>query len=1075
VPKLVEVVNDFSGGIAKGYNPENLKNNQMQVCENLIADGVGSLTTVPNVETRSTSDINASIPPFKTRNLHTWSTDTNLSLPQQPSNTVDEPTLTEVVTAKRARLLMYMSPFSPMNTGLRFTAYDVQREEVIFNWGIELIKNITDWKHIIGESVLRLESRIHQDDISNPPQYKSDVINYRWATHAEMSSYLDGDGTEMSIGSLDPESNIVDPHYAEYNAQSHIDGDANYNNGDYKITALNGNGEFYNHSRQFSYVLRTMAIFDYYGSININFLDAGGSLNKVKPASGNLTVNSESMTWDNLNYSITDTTPKFGNSSVDSGSGTTHMGLDNFMWSKVASGENTGWQRAFGAYVRWKYIMASVPSNETATYSISINFYTNPEQSSTTEVAVTHDAQVGETSQDIIDNLFSKLITKIGDTCPDQQIYYEWREDGTGIDFGQNFDTPKPYGFQTSTATKTNIETQSDIQAGQQFSNMLVISSSESTAKVYNLNEDNFLDYSIDLKINSASYDTQLSYADTQGYLKVCDSIFYSNNKPKWYGYLNFNAYTYIDHTFVDGDGNTSTGGFFIDDVAPTPWYYNKLQDGGDTSNIKEQPSHQGHTASVPRLFLYQDDQDTFDVTFSVTGTNRVHDTGLKLRIDWIDGVDSDADKLDGAFRKDEKVEFYWSYVYVGGGISQPIKFTKGSSATGGVPWLTSPKADDVAMGFSIAMGPQMINGDDTDTLNKRLKGIEIWAKYHKYDANNLYQICEIDLIKGWFSSAIGEWKPFETHVGSDNELKAYITTKTQTDVELGQVPIFTTYPLISFYSKYRCSYDSPIGFESGGTGWKSHVVFNRRSYYGNVRIKNANGIITYYPDGIIKSAKGMYDVVSADNLIEATINDGDEITCLEVAGNKLMQFKKNSLAIMGIKTLENGENRETIEQTIQYCGVSSENQVCKTPYGVFWISRSGIYVYDGEKLDKLTENLQGSTISKVEWENFFGDRTHIGYDAYWNQIHICQDTQNNPKTLIYSFNTRAFTESNKLYASDIKTGFVNDINGHLLWAQVGTGSSSVTTNEDNNPNNFNKAKRRVAGDEQNQGGGGAG
>ena len=79
---------------------------------------------------------------------------------------------------------------------------------------------------------------------------------------------------------------------------------------------------------------------------------------------------------------------------------------------------------------------------------------------------------------------------------------------------------------------------------------------------------------------------------------------------------------------------------------------------------------------------------------------------------------------------------------------------------------------------------------------------------------------------------------------------------------------------LISFYSKYKCSYDSPKGFESGGTGWKSHVVFNRRSYYGNIRIKNANGVITYYPDGIVKSAKGMYDVVSTDNLIEATIND---------------------------------------------------------------------------------------------------------------------------------------------------------------------------------------------------------
>ena len=167
----------------------------------------------------------------------------------------------------------------------------------------------------------------------------------------------------------------------------------------------------------------------------------------------------------------------------------------------------------------------------------------------------------------------------------------------------------------------------------------------------------------------------------------------------------------------------------------------------------------------------------------------------------------------------------------------------------------------------------------------------------------------------------------------------------------------------------------------------------------------------------------------------------------------------------MGVKVLENGQSREVIEQTIDYCGVSGSNQVTETPYGVFWITRSGIYVFDGNRLEKLTENLKGSTISKTEWENFYGSRTHIGYDAYWNQVHICQDTQDNPKTLIYSFNTRAFTESNKLYASNHKTGFVNDSEGHLLWGQIGTGSNSVTTNSDNSPN-FKDRTREALSDE---------
>ena len=358
------------------------------------------------------------------------------------------------------------------------------------------------------------------------------------------------------------------------------------------------------------------------------------------------------------------------------------MGLDNFMHGqKVASGEHTGWQRAFGAYAKWRYDLPGVPTNETATYTISITFFTNPEQSNTAQATATHNAQVGEDSQSIVDNLFSKLITNIGDVCPDQQIYYNWLDDSTGVIFGQDFDTPKPYGIQTATIDKTNIEVQSEIQAGQNFSNMLALSSADSSAKVYNLTDDVFLDYDIDLRIDTnQSFDTQLSYGDTQGYLKISDSIFYSNNKPKWYGYLNFNIYTYVDREFVDSEGNPSTGEFYIDDLAPAPWHYNRLYDSGtegNDSNIKDQPSHQGRTASVPRLFQYQDDQDTFDTTFSITGANRVHDSGLKLVIDWIDGSNSDADKLDGAFRKDEKVEFYWSYIYVGGGISQPQSLQK--------------------------------------------------------------------------------------------------------------------------------------------------------------------------------------------------------------------------------------------------------------------------------------------------------------------------------------------------------------------------------------------------------------
>ena len=39
---------DFSGGIAKGIDSSSLLDNQLQECENFIADGLGKMTVIPN-------------------------------------------------------------------------------------------------------------------------------------------------------------------------------------------------------------------------------------------------------------------------------------------------------------------------------------------------------------------------------------------------------------------------------------------------------------------------------------------------------------------------------------------------------------------------------------------------------------------------------------------------------------------------------------------------------------------------------------------------------------------------------------------------------------------------------------------------------------------------------------------------------------------------------------------------------------------------------------------------------------------------------------------------------------------
>ena len=188
MPKLVEVINDFSGGIAKGYSPENLQNNQMQKCDNLIADGIGKLSTVPNVETQSTSDIVSSLPVYNAKNIHSWSSDTTLNVTGQPTN-ISDPVVTELKQGLKARFMMIMSRVGEFATPAIRLIDKGRNAQNVFYWNFPQIKGFEYPNQALGKTLRGLDSNIHNDEVNSNPQYMNE-IPYRWNTHAEMQSFL---------------------------------------------------------------------------------------------------------------------------------------------------------------------------------------------------------------------------------------------------------------------------------------------------------------------------------------------------------------------------------------------------------------------------------------------------------------------------------------------------------------------------------------------------------------------------------------------------------------------------------------------------------------------------------------------------------------------------------------------------------------------------------------------------------------------------------------------------------------------------------------------------------------------
>ena len=127
---------------------------------------------------------------------------------------------------------------------------------------------------------------------------------------------------------------------------------------------------------------------------------------------------------------------------------------------------------------------------------------------------------------------------------------------------------------------------------------------------------------------------------------------------------------------------------------------------------------------------------------------------------------------------------------------------------------------------------------------------------------------------------------------------------------------------------------------------FKTAVVANNTLYAGNIYQDGEN-----YPDRMLKSPIGKAPLLPSTNFIDVAINDGDEIISLQFYKDRLLQFKKDKLFI-----ISTSEDYEYLQDTVENVGISQESQITRTPYGIAWINKRGCYLYDGQKVNNLTD-----------------------------------------------------------------------------------------------------------------------
>ena len=240
-----------------------------------------------------------------------------------------------------------------------------------------------------------------------------------------------------------------------------------------------------------------------------------------------------------------------------------------------------------------------------------------------------------------------------------------------------------------------------------------------------------------------------------------------------------------------------------------------------------------------------------------------------------------------------------------------------------------------------------------------RVTGGRIYIREKDAD-DDWHLLVDIDLEKGLRSTLTSDYTGWTAeNIGVDQESGATIERWLQHANPQGvfcsreairsKRPSMETYQSINnFYPDIR---RNSIGYL--GENYKCSTVGGERAWYGNLKLREGNGLLNRYGDRVMYSEYRKYDTIPGFNYINAAEGDSDDIVELKYFADKLFIFKSSSLHIWNVK--HNEPSQWYPEQTIRKTGgIAHPCSAVSTTYGIVWANLHGCYYHDGQKVQNL-------------------------------------------------------------------------------------------------------------------------
>jgi len=218
---------------------------------------------------------------------------------------------------------------------------------------------------------------------------------------------------------------------------------------------------------------------------------------------------------------------------------------------------------------------------------------------------------------------------------------------------------------------------------------------------------------------------------------------------------------------------------------------------------------------------------------------------------------------------------------------------------------------------------------------------------------------------------------------------------------------------------------------------WKCSSIINGVAYLGNVKYKDKFEAVHIKPDRILKSLPNSVDTFTKYNYIDVATEDGDDITALASIGERLVEFKKNSMYVINV-----GGDFDFLESSYKGIGITGAYAISEFPQGIVFVNTQGAYVFNGQDIVNLLEREGKHIISKDSWSSFATPYASVGYIQEKNMFIFIDDCSSTSSGNAYLFD---LDSGGWIYykgglPSGQKTNIIYDNSGRMLFANSSSG-----------------------------------